>query len=81
MDVAHKDRAAQIWCENAMLLTGVDWRYLKAPEREFKKLQPTEFGDLGVFASPLLRVAAGPVIDCPTSRKELPQCERTSLAE
>ena len=51
VDVAHKDRAAQIWCENATLLTGTDWRYLKVPEKEFKKLQPTEFGDLAVFGA------------------------------
>lgn len=52
VDVAHKDRAAQIWCENATLLTGTDWRYLKVPEREFKKLQPDVFSDLLVFAPP-----------------------------
>lgn len=54
VDVAHKDRAAQIWCENATLLTGTDWRYLKIPEREFKKLQATEFSDLVVFGPPTL---------------------------
>ncbi len=54
VDVAHKDRAAQIWCENATLLTGTDWRYLKVPESEFKKLQPIEFSELAVFAPPTL---------------------------
>lgn len=32
IDVAHKDRAATIWCENASLLTGVIWLYLKVPQ-------------------------------------------------
>lgn len=40
-------RAAQIWCENATLLAGTEWRNLKVPEREFKKLQPTE--SLGIW--------------------------------
>jgi type III restriction enzyme len=39
VDVAHKDRAAQVWCENATLLTGTAWRYLKIPQTEFAKLQ------------------------------------------
>ncbi len=46
VDVARKDRAAQIWCENATLLTGMAWRYVKVPQREFEKLQPSEFTDL-----------------------------------
>jgi len=27
IDVKHKDRAAQLWCENASLLTGAEWLY------------------------------------------------------
>ena len=27
IDVKQKDRAAQLWCENASLLTGAEWRY------------------------------------------------------
>ena len=50
IDVAHKDRAARIWCENATLLTGAAWTYLKIPQREFEKLQPTDFADLSVLA-------------------------------
>ena len=49
LDVAHKDRAAQIWCENATLLTGTSWSYLKVPQKEYETLQPTEFSDLLVF--------------------------------
>lgn len=48
-DVAHKDRAAALWCENARTLTGVSWRYVKVPQMGFDSLQPTEFSDLAVF--------------------------------
>ena len=46
VDVSHKDRAARLWCENATRLTGVEWRYLKVPQKEFESLQPDEFEDL-----------------------------------
>lgn len=61
VDVAHKDRAAQIWCEHASVLSGTAWRYLKVPQTEFKKLQPFEFEDLLVFAvdAPLLPPQTG----------------------
>ncbi len=49
VDVAHKDRAARIWCENASILTAVEWQYIKVPQAEFEKLQPSEFDDLLVF--------------------------------
>ena len=45
IDVAHKDRAATIWCENASLLTGVTWLYFKVPQIEFGKLQPQVLAD------------------------------------
>jgi type III restriction enzyme len=48
VDVAHKDRAARIWWENATLLTETPWRYLKVPQVEFAKLQPGDFGELSV---------------------------------
>ena len=51
VDVAHKDRAARLWVENATLLTGVEWEYLKVQQTEFNKLQPDEFADLVVFAT------------------------------
>lgn len=50
VDVAHKDRAAQIWCENATKLTDTAWGYIKVPQKEFDKLEPTPFSDLLVFA-------------------------------
>ena len=46
IDVAHKDRAAQIWCENATLLTEQSWNYLKVPQTDFESLRPDEFIDL-----------------------------------
>lgn len=54
VEVAYKDRAARLWCENATLLTGVQWEYVKVPQTEFNKLQPSEFADLLVFAAPSL---------------------------
>ena len=48
-DVAHKDRAARLWCENASQLTGRRWSYVKVPQGGFDKLEPTSFEDLGVF--------------------------------
>lgn len=45
IDVAHKDRAATIWCENATLLTEVTWTYVKIPQLEFGKLQPRDLAD------------------------------------
>ncbi|MBF6614824.1 MAG: DEAD/DEAH box helicase family protein [Chloroflexi bacterium] len=46
VDVSYKDRAAQLWCENATTLTGDVWRYMKVPQKSFEKLQPSDFEDL-----------------------------------
>ena len=51
VDVAHKDRAAKIWCENATLLTDTPWTYMKVLQKEYTKLQPSEFGELEVAFS------------------------------
>lgn len=48
-DVAHKDRAARLWCENASALTHQGWAYVKVPQMGFDKLQPSLFADLSVF--------------------------------
>ena len=48
IDVAFKDRAATIWCENAALLTGTPWQYIKVPQIEFGKLQATELSDVSL---------------------------------
>jgi type III restriction enzyme len=49
VDVANKDRAAMLWCENAARLTDANWRYLKVPQKEYEKLRPDQFADLAVF--------------------------------
>jgi type III restriction enzyme len=49
-DVARKDRAAIIWCENATLLTEMSWRYIKVPQKGFEQLHADEFADLAVLA-------------------------------
>ena len=49
--MAYKDRAAQLWCENATRLTGEPWRYVKVPQKEYMKLQPVEFYDVLAFVS------------------------------
>jgi type III restriction enzyme len=46
IDVKHKDRAAELWCENATILTGTEWIYRKVLQKEFEKLQPSDFEDL-----------------------------------
>ena len=46
LDVARKDVAAVRWCENATKLTGVEWRYIKVPQKEFESLRPTRLSDL-----------------------------------
>jgi len=46
VDVARKDRAATLWCENATVLAGIPWRYLKVPQKHYEKLQPADFADL-----------------------------------
>jgi type III restriction enzyme len=51
VDVAHKDRAAKIWCENATLLTGTSWTYLKVMQKDYVKLHPSEFGEIEVAFS------------------------------
>jgi len=48
-EVRHKDRAASLWCENASLLTGKTWRYLKVPQKEFEKLQPESLAEVAIL--------------------------------
>lgn len=49
LEVRFKDKAAQLWCENATTLTGQQWRYLKVPQKEYQMLQPIDFSDLLTF--------------------------------
>lgn len=48
-DVKFKDRAAAIWCENATMLTSTIWRYVKVQQKDFDKLEPSEFSDLSAL--------------------------------
>ncbi len=50
LEVAHKDRAAVLWCENSTALTGISWQYLKVSQKDFEKLQPADFDDLQVLS-------------------------------
>ena len=49
INVANKDRAAQLWCENTTQLTGKPWAYVKVLQTAYKQLQPTRFEDLLVL--------------------------------
>lgn len=48
-ETSYKDRAAELWCENATALTNTKWRYKKIPQKRFEQLQPSELGDLNVI--------------------------------
>ena len=49
VNVADKDRAAHLWCENTTQLTGKPWAYVKVLQTAYKQLQPTRFEDLLVL--------------------------------
>jgi type III restriction enzyme len=49
INVANKDRAAQLWCENTTKLTGKPWAYVKVLQTAYKQLQPMRFEDLFVL--------------------------------
>jgi type III restriction enzyme len=49
VNVANKDRAAKLWCENTTRLTGKPWDYVKVLQTEYKNLQATQFADLLVL--------------------------------
>ncbi len=38
--------AAALLCEDAKMLTSVEWQYKKVLQKEFEKLQPNDFEDL-----------------------------------
>jgi type III restriction enzyme len=46
VNVAYKERAARLWCENSTKLTGLKWAYPIVRRTDFQRLQPTEFSDL-----------------------------------
>ncbi len=49
-EVRRKDDAAERWCEDATALTGVQWRYLKVPQKQFEQLEAATLTDLIVLA-------------------------------
>ena len=53
-EVQRKDEAAQRWCEDATVLTGTQWRYLKVPQKLFEQLQAATLTDLVATSSSLL---------------------------
>ena len=46
IDVAHKDRAARIWWENATLPATVPWQFVKVLQTEWNKLRPSDFAEV-----------------------------------
>jgi len=48
IEVKLKDEAATYWCKNATHLCQVTWDYLKVPQNEFEKLQPSDFEELRI---------------------------------
>lgn len=50
-DVPHKNRAAELWCENATILTGVPWSFLIVRQSDYNRLRPDDFADLSVLFS------------------------------
>jgi type III restriction enzyme len=53
VNVAYKDRAAYLWCENASVLTGTPWAYVKVLQKDFNELQPEDFAALLVLRKDL----------------------------
>lgn len=49
VEVAYKDRAARLWCENATMLTGTLWKYIKVPQKDFYDMQPAVFSDISLM--------------------------------
>jgi type III restriction enzyme len=46
VDVARKNRAARLWCENATKLTDDEWQFKIVMQKEFERLGPDDFVDL-----------------------------------
>ncbi len=46
VEVAYKDKAANLWCENATSLAKETWKYLKVPQKDFETLQPNRLAHL-----------------------------------
>ncbi len=46
IEVKLKDQAAKNWCENATLLTGISWNYLKILQKDYENLHPLNFKEM-----------------------------------
>lgn len=46
LNVSLKDQAARLWCENATALGVGRWRYQKAPQSAFERIQPSSLAEL-----------------------------------
>lgn len=53
VDVAHKNRAATLWCENATMLTETPWQYMIVHQVDFEQLQADRFDDLFALSATL----------------------------
>src|SRR5579875_3945606 len=53
-DVARKDAAATLWCQNATQLAGTTWKYANVPQKEFATLQPSRLRELAVMQTKAL---------------------------
>jgi hypothetical protein len=59
-EVAQKDRAATLWCENATALAGTTWRCRRVDHVELEKLGPNHLSDLVAL---LVRRRSGVLLD------------------
>ena len=53
VDVAHKNQAATLWCENATALTGTTWQYIIVHQAAYEQMGPDLFADLSAVAHSL----------------------------
>jgi type III restriction enzyme len=53
-EVPRKDAAAARWCETASQLSGVAWKYMKVPQKEYQALQAGRLADLVALQPQLL---------------------------
>jgi type III restriction enzyme len=59
VEVAHKDAAARLWCDNATELSGTIWMYVKVAQTDFHQMQPATFGDITLLQQEEASTRAG----------------------
>ncbi len=52
-EVPFKDRRAKIWAQQATALTRAQWRFLKVPDKQFKKAKPPTLAELAILVETL----------------------------